>query len=265
MAKGIAVNSVDVVIPAFNAKETIAPAIDSVLRQSVDVVRKIIVVDDGSSDGTDSVVKGINSSKIEVHTTVNQGVSSARNYGISMSSAKWVAFLDADDLWVTSKLEDQLSLAEVFKCNFVCGAINGNAQRTSGMISISELLRGNFVATSTVMVERGFLEKHSISFNEEMSFAEDYLMWIQCLTVGKGFYSANKQAKYILSELPRYNWKQISIDLKKLTLSYLLFLDSINTSYLRKTHLSLLLFIGIFRSVLSIGFRFFKSYFLVKS
>jgi len=265
MVEGIAMNSVDVVIPAFNAKETIASAIDSVLSQSSDVVRKIIVVDDGSSDGTGSFVTGINSSKIEVYTTLNRGVSSARNYGISMSSAKWVAFLDADDQWVTSKLEDQLSFAELFKCHFVCGAADGNTRRTSGMISISDLLRGNFVATSTVIVERGFLEKHSLLFNEEMSFAEDYLMWIQCLTVGKGFYSANQQAKYILSEIPRYNWKQIFIDLKRLTLSYLLFLDSINTSHLRKTHLSLLMVIGVFRSVLSIGVRFLMSYSLVKS
>lgn len=265
MGEGIAMNSVDVVIPAFNAKETIALAIDSVLGQSAHVVRKIIVVDDGSSDGTGRFVRKINSNKIEVYSTANQGVSSARNYGISRTSAKWVAFLDADDLWFPSKLEDQLSLAEVFNCQFVCGAANADSQRVSGVISISDLLRGNFVATSTVIVERDFLEKHSICFNEDMSFAEDYLMWIQCLTVGKGFYSANQQAKYILSDLPRYDWKQILINLKKLTRSYFLFLESINASHSRKIYLSLLFFIGIFRSILSIGLRILKSYFPVKS
>ena len=66
MGEGIAMNSVDVVIPAFNAKETIALAIDSVLGQSAHVVRKIIVVDDGSSDGTGRFVRKINSNKIEI-------------------------------------------------------------------------------------------------------------------------------------------------------------------------------------------------------
>jgi len=252
---------VDVVIPAFNAKETIGLAIDSVLNQSIDVVRKIIVVDDGSTDGTAGVIRKINSSKVELYSTLNQGVSSARNLGISKSHAKWVAFLDADDLWVKTKLEDQLSIAEKNNCHFVCGSINGNAQIHSGIISFSRLLLGNFIATSTVIVERSFVEKNLFSFNKEMSFAEDYLMWIQCLTVGKGFYSANQQASYILSETPRYNWPQIFLNFRKLRYNYCLFLGSIEISNLRKKYNCFLLQMGAFRSFLSIGIRFFKSYF----
>jgi glycosyltransferase involved in cell wall biosynthesis len=264
-ALGEALNTVDVVIPAFNAKRTVAAAIESVLGQSIDVVRKIIVVDDGSVDGTASFVRAINSDKIVVYSTENKGVSSARNYGISKSSAKWVAFLDTDDLWAPSKLEHQLSVAEVFQCHFVCGAIDSNARRRSGCISISDLLFGNFVATSSVIVERCFLEKHLISFNEEMSFAEDYLMWIQCLTVGKGFYCASEQTKYIRSHRPRYNWKQIFTNLKKLMCCYFLFLDKVDVSYIRKICLRVVLVLGVSRSVLSIGFRFLKSYFVVKN
>ncbi len=94
---------VDVVIPVFNGRETIVSAIESVLTGQGASVRRIIVVDDGSQDGTAERVRSLGSPLIELVCTPNQGVARARNLGIEKASAEWVAFLDADDVWMPGK------------------------------------------------------------------------------------------------------------------------------------------------------------------
>ena len=98
----------DVVIPVFNGVETIGDALTSVLNQQGDWVHRIIVIDDGSSDNTAKLVQDIGSPLIEIVSTPNQGVAKARNLGIEISAAEWIAFLDADDVWMPCKAENQI-------------------------------------------------------------------------------------------------------------------------------------------------------------
>ena len=100
--------AVTVVIPAYNAAETLAPALDSVLNQTFDDL-EVIVVDDGSTDDTASVAARFGS-PISCIRTENGGVSRARNRGLEEARAELVAFLDADDLWKPEKIERQLRL-----------------------------------------------------------------------------------------------------------------------------------------------------------
>lgn len=93
------------VIPAYNAEKTIGATIDSVLKQTLPPV-EIFVVDDGSVDKTASTVEAFGDS-VTLIRKENGGVSSARNVGVSASSAEWVAFLDADDIWLPNRLSEQ--------------------------------------------------------------------------------------------------------------------------------------------------------------
>ncbi|HOM77565.1 MAG TPA: glycosyltransferase family A protein, partial [Anaerohalosphaeraceae bacterium] len=89
--------SISVVIPAYNCQAYIRRAIDSVLGQSRPA-DEIIVVDDGSTDGTAEAVRTYGAKVILIQQE-NAGVSAARNAGIRAASGDWIAFLDADDEW----------------------------------------------------------------------------------------------------------------------------------------------------------------------
>jgi glycosyltransferase involved in cell wall biosynthesis len=99
------VPKVTVVIPAFNGERFIADAIRSVLTQTCRAA-EIIVVDDGSTDGTASVVRQFASS-VSYYRQENLGAGAARNFGVSAARSEWVAFLDADDFWYPTKLAAQ--------------------------------------------------------------------------------------------------------------------------------------------------------------
>jgi glycosyltransferase involved in cell wall biosynthesis len=93
-----------VVIPAFNAADTIVSAIRSVLRQSAQEF-EIVVVDDGSSDGTaERAAEVSGDSRLRVLRQQNRGPSAARNAGIEAANGRFVSFLDADDLWLPDYL-----------------------------------------------------------------------------------------------------------------------------------------------------------------
>ncbi|MEK9816020.1 MAG: glycosyltransferase family 2 protein, partial [Limnobacter sp.] len=150
---------VDVVIPVFNGRETIRAALLSVLAQQGDWVHRIIVIDDGSGDDTAQVVQSLRNPLIELVRTPNQGVARARNLGIEKSTAEWVAFLDADDLWMPGKLQAQLNVAMEHGAGFVCTSVSAQSVMPSGPISAKVLAWGNFVATSSVLVKRSVLQK----------------------------------------------------------------------------------------------------------
>jgi glycosyltransferase involved in cell wall biosynthesis len=103
--------AISVVIPAYNAREFIRDAIASVHAQTVRA-REVIVVDDGSSDGTGRLA-GLAGARVV--RLLNSGPAEARNAGIKAASGHWIAFLDADDTWDSEKLEQQVDLARSFR------------------------------------------------------------------------------------------------------------------------------------------------------
>ncbi len=107
---GIEPLAVDVVIPAYNAARWIADTVKSALGQR-GVMPRVVVVDDGSSDGTLDVVARF-VPEVTVINQRNQGVSVARNLGVDHGSALYLAFLDADDLWAPDFLARQTRLLE---------------------------------------------------------------------------------------------------------------------------------------------------------
>jgi len=99
-------DSISVVIPTYNRSHTLARALDSVIAQSVQPL-EIIVIDDGSTDDTGTLVKS-QYPDVKLYRQSNHGVSHARNRGIESANGEWIAFLDSDDAWYPGKLEAQL-------------------------------------------------------------------------------------------------------------------------------------------------------------
>ncbi len=102
---------VSVIIPTYNRREMVQEAIDSVLAQTY-TDYEIIVVDDGSTDGTGEVLQARYGDRIRYMWQENQGESVARNRGIEMSQGEYIAPLDSDDLWVPERLARQVEVLE---------------------------------------------------------------------------------------------------------------------------------------------------------
>lgn len=124
---------VSVVIPLYNKQQYIKRAIDSVLAQTYSDF-ELLIVDDGSTDDSVSVVKSFADSRIRLIRQENKGVSAARNRGIAESDTEWIAFLDADDAWESGFLEKVMSLKEAYPECSVCATAykhidrNGNSR-----------------------------------------------------------------------------------------------------------------------------------------
>jgi glycosyltransferase involved in cell wall biosynthesis len=103
---------VSVVVPAYNRADTLARAVDSALAQTLGDI-EVLVVDDGSTDGTRALVEGWADPRVRyLAHDANRGVSAARNTGVEAARGEYVAFLDSDDEWLPRKLDRQLSVLE---------------------------------------------------------------------------------------------------------------------------------------------------------
>ncbi len=130
---------VSVIIPVFNGERYLVEAVESVLAQTRSA-SEIIVVDDGSTDGSAELVGGYKQSVLYVRQT-NSGTAAARNRGIRESSGEFVAFLDQDDWWEPNKLEQQL---DAFEAQPDLGAVFGHIQQFVSP-DVSEVNRKRFV------------------------------------------------------------------------------------------------------------------------
>jgi len=93
-----------VIIPTYNRREFLKKAVDSVLSQTFKNF-ELIIVDDGSTDDTQSLLDWYQESRIKYIYQKNHGVAHARNRGLEKTRGEWVAFLDSDDWWLPRKLE----------------------------------------------------------------------------------------------------------------------------------------------------------------
>ncbi|MBY6032511.1 glycosyltransferase family 2 protein [Marinobacter daepoensis] len=183
---------VSVVTPTFNRADYLPVAVESVLAQSM-ADFELIVVDDGSTDGTEELMQRyLSDPRVKYFYQENQGQSVARNRGIDEARGQYICFLDSDNAWVETKLEVSLrAFNENHHADIVYGdyiAIDAagkelgvnRMKRYSGHIT-PQLLRDNFVSMNTTMTrKRCFAEMGG--FDKADRLAEDYGLWLRFST-----------------------------------------------------------------------------------
>ena len=186
-----------VIIPAYNGESHVAATIESVLNQTYRDF-EIVVVDDGSTDGTPEVLESFGSKIVHI-TQPNQGVSAARNTGFQHATGELLALIDADDLWFPRRLERMVGFLDD---NPLLGFATSDAylryeETPSTKTYYKDLVRcpelpdnqayaiaqHNFVFTMVVIRER-LLQQHG-GFDENLAVAEDWDLWIRFIHGGE--------------------------------------------------------------------------------
>lgn len=196
-AKSDPTSLVSVIVPTYNSAPYIVDAIESVLAQTYQNL-EIIVIDDGSNDNARGVLVPYRD-KITYLYQENRGVSAARNLGIGHAKGEYIAFLDADDIWLPGKLDRQMQFlegntnvalvfgdAELFDVNrtdIPCPEQRMSKSRLEERETPKDdvfelLLYGNFITTSTVMLRRSCLERVG-GFDESLRSVEDRDLWLR--------------------------------------------------------------------------------------
>jgi len=179
--------SISVVIPTFNRLIYLERAIKSVLNQTISV-NEIIIVDDGSDDGTSEFIHS-NYPNLKYIFQSNSGVSAARNTGIKAASSNWIAFLDSDDAWVTNKIQKQITELELNPEMNFCHSNeiwirNGkeikqkNTHKKFGGFIFDKCLDKCRISPSTVICRKSLLIKLN-GFDEDLAICEDYDLWLR--------------------------------------------------------------------------------------
>ena len=188
---------VSVIIPAFNALETLAATLASV-RAQTHVNLEIIVVDDGSRDDTALLARRIaeDDPRIRVLRQANAGVAAARNHGIQEAHGQYLAFIDADDLWAPTKIAAQMAALETNGDDFglaYCwsaridadGVVSTDWDRplASGAVLV-KLMRGNFVGNGSATLVRADIARAAGGFDSRLHHAsaqgcEDILFYLK--------------------------------------------------------------------------------------
>ena len=188
---------VSVIMPAYNSEKYIGKSIESVLAQDYEKF-ELIIVDDGSKDGTKSIVEQYakNDIRIKLLEQANQGVSVARNKGLDTATGEYVAFLDSDDLWDADNLSVMVQATECTKSGLICAGFDIiNADDTLETVNLvykdGELM--DFVTSNSeirfffwigsVIIRRDILEKYYIRFDEGIAIMEDIGFYIKIFAV----------------------------------------------------------------------------------
>jgi glycosyltransferase involved in cell wall biosynthesis len=178
---------VSVIIPTYNRWPMIAEAVESVLEQGYGSF-EIIVVDDGSTDGTKERLKKYGSSVLVI-SRQRSGVAASRNYGVSVAQGRYLAFLDSDDLWLPQKLTIQTTFMEQHPEVKICqteeiwirGGVKVNPKAKHAKPS-GDIFRRSLdfclVSPSAVMMTRNLLDQFG-GFDESFPVCEDYDLWLR--------------------------------------------------------------------------------------
>ncbi|MBQ8061345.1 MAG: glycosyltransferase family 2 protein [Bacteroidales bacterium] len=185
------------IIPVYNLRDYVGPCLDSILSQGTDEnLYEIILVDDGSSDGSAQVMEEYSSlhMNISVIRKPNGGVSSARNAGLAAARGDFVTFVDADDTVGGGTLERAAEVADASTADMVIMRILSGAGRRERypwtarfqegkLYSPGEILTGGYFRGSacSCLFRRKALSDKGISFKEGLALCEDTLFMSQCM------------------------------------------------------------------------------------
>ncbi len=196
-----------VIIPTYNRKDFLERSINSVLNQSFKDY-ELLVVDDGSSDGTKEYLEKKGISFLSVgEQGVPVGVSKARNVGVSQTKGEWICFLDSDDEWLEDKLEKQ---HQFILENPEFKLVHGEERWVRNGVRVNQMKKHQkgggdqffrslelcVISPSTVCLKRELYDLHK-GFREDFSVCEDYDLWLKITSSEKiGFIEDELIIKY---------------------------------------------------------------------
>lgn len=200
---------VSIIMPAYNAENTISESIQSVLDQTYQHF-ELIVINDCSLDNTKEIVENfikLDDRVIFIDNKVNQGVASARNTGLDHALGDFVAFLDSDDKWVENKLEKQLDIFArhtdidiVYSSYYRFNSSSiGKAVRVPHFLNKKKLLKGNPIGNLTAI----YNFQNFPTIRQKKIGHEDYLFWLEIFNYSKnikGFGIQEPLAYYRVAE-----------------------------------------------------------------
>ena len=178
---------VSVILPVYNAENSLKDTIDSALSQS-HLNLELIIIDDCSTDGSLRIARQCaeNDARIRVlNNCVNRSVAFCRNCGIEAARGEYIAFLDSDDIWVQDKLERQISLLIETGSQFTCASYDFidsegkpvlRPHYVPDKLDFQSILRENVILCSSVCVDAALLKEHI--FRDDY-YHEDYVLWLE--------------------------------------------------------------------------------------
>ncbi|WP_319245422.1 glycosyltransferase [uncultured Propionivibrio sp.] len=189
MINGMPTPRLSIVIPTYNHAHFLRAALDSIRAQTLSDW-EAVVINNFSEDDTVAVVESYDDPRIRLVSFANHGIiAAARNHGLSLTQAPFVAFLDSDDFWYPEKLQrcmDKLAEGYDLVCHAEVWVGSGERRRTvhygpeTRATYESLLLDGNCLSTSAVVVRREWVERAGgFSVQPEFVTAEDYELWLK--------------------------------------------------------------------------------------
>lgn len=215
---------ISVVIPLYNKELSVAGTLRSVLAQTYTDF-EVIVVDDGSTDGSASVVESFADNRIRLIRKTNGGVSSARNRGIQEARGSHIAFLDGDDCWEPNYLEELVKLIDDFPDAAIYGlghcAMERDEMHNTAKKNLPDGFRGVLEDVWTTRPYYYWTGSSSSSssrlrklggFDERMTYGEDLDMWWRLILDGKAVYYNKILAYYVQDAENRAMNKRIPLE-----------------------------------------------------
>lgn len=185
---------ISIILPVYNAVSYLEECINSVLRQTFQNY-ELLVLDDGSTDGSVSIVKSFNDARIRIilceHNFIN-----TLNLGINECNGKYIARMDADDIMHEDRLKRQYEIMEANQDVAVCGTYAEAFGLANGIIGygnnyidspLLSLLPHNYIIHPSVMIRKSFIHNNNIRY-QNYPYAEDYKMWEDIAKADGKFY-----------------------------------------------------------------------------
>ncbi len=173
--------SVSVVMPVFDGEKYLFEATQSILNQTF-YDFEFIIIDDGSTDKSASIVKSINDRRIIfIQNSLNRGNYCCRNYGMKISRGKYICVMDADDISEPERLQKQFRFMEDNSDIGICGTFIRNipSNISPGFITDCEQLKVSFLSNNycshpSLIMRREYLNEYNLSYNEDYFYSADF-------------------------------------------------------------------------------------------
>lgn len=198
-------SEISVVMSVYNGGRYIAAAIDSTLNQSFGDF-EFIIVDDGSTDDTVSIIRNFGDKRIKLIQN-NHNYIDSLNVGINYASGEYIARMDADDIMHVDRLKIQHAIMEEEQSITVCGtwmrrfganiSSDNLVGKVSGLIEnpLMRFTQGDCIANPTSMIRTAFLREHKLQY-ENYAYAEDFKFWAEVAKLGGQFYIDSQPLLY---------------------------------------------------------------------